>query len=336
MLNASLAPLSLDDQAAACRRLDASGRSLYQMCPAKFFFEYVLGLGLDSGEGQGAWARDFGTAIHAGMEEDNLDNAIASFHLAYDRAFGANGEPTPKGPTEEQVDEARTGSYANREKAHIHAPDRGEAMLRGYWAKYRAHDPLVTLHRELKLMAKFADGLTYYGKVDRIVTWRDNPDAPLTADYKTTGASGGASSMITNPFPQQEGYLWLAIRNELIPATEDYEFIVDVLTKDTTLDGRNYKSGRSFERCQEPRSAEDLVYWEAELAYVWMQILQNAQDGMWPEAAPFACKAYNTPCIYLPICKARGNEAEQARLMNPATNDLYVHEPWQPLEGFDV
>lgn len=328
MLNATLAPTTIDTHMTACRRLDASGRSLYQMCPAKFFYRYVLGLDLDESEGQGAWARDFGSAIHAGMECDDIEDAVSAFHRAY------RGEA--KGPSEEQVDEARAGSYANREKAHIHAPDRGHLMLRGYWAKYRAHDPLVTLHKELKLKADFGGGLIYYGKVDRIVAWKEQEGSKLTADYKTTGAAGGASNMVTNPFPQQEGYLWLAIQNGLIDESEDYEFIVDVLTKDTTLDGRNYKAGRSFERCQEMRSANDLAYWEAETAYVWMNILRNAEEGVWPQAAPFACRAYNTPCIYLPICKARGDERRQAELLNPLGNDLYVNRPWEPLEGFDV
>lgn len=322
-----LGTLTNTEVAERISRLDASGRSLYQLCPAKFQKRYVLGLTSASDEGPGAWPRHYGTAIHAGMEHDDLDAAKAAFHAVYDEAG--------KGPSAELVEEVRAAPYANNEKAHVHAPDRGDLMLEGYWKKYRAHDTFVTFEREQRLTMPFGEGRTYYGRIDRIMAWANAPDAKLHGDYRTT-AGKGASGMVTDPFPQQEGYITLSVANGHIEPAETHEFIMDVLTKDTTLDGRNYRKGDAFERCHEARTQAQLNYWRLETAAIWDDIDRDAERDFWPMAANSACFAFRTPCEFLAICHKRGDPEAQAVLCDPAQNDLYVEKPWEPLEGFEI
>ena len=85
-----------DDANVRLSRMDASRRSLAQLCMQKDYYRYMWQRVPRSDDDSGNWARDFGTAIHKGMEAGTLLDALAAFHAAYDEAG--------KGPNAEQVE----------------------------------------------------------------------------------------------------------------------------------------------------------------------------------------------------------------------------------------
>lgn len=323
-----------DDATERLSRLDASGRSLAQQCMQKYYYRWIWQRVPRHDDDSGSWARDFGSAIHKGLEETDVDAALVAFHATYDGAG--------KGPTPEQVETVRAEPYANRQRAHIHAPDRGEMMLKGYWAKYAEHDTFTVLGRELRLTAPLVDGVTYFGTVDQLVEWPRLVEGPMHRDFKTTGSRMGAAGMVTNPFPQQEGYIWVRLNDPTLYDQEPpgvdpldmYAFNLDILCKDDTLDGRNYRSGRSFERAQELRTGVDIIYWRDETIQVVSDIHRCADRGWWPGSAPNACSAWGRQCEYLPLCKQRDLDARMEMLVDDGDGALYQQESWQPEEGF--
>lgn len=314
-------------------RMDASSRSLFQQCPAKFYYRRACELVPLRDDDSGSWAMQFGSAIHKALEQESLVNAIATFHQEYDAI--------DLGPSQELVDAVRAETYANRQRAHIHAPDRGVMMLEGYWAKYESTiGEIEVLGKEMRLKMPFGEGRTYYGTLDRLARWEAFSEHPIVEDYKTTGSRAGASGMVTNPFPQQEGYVALAVENGYMGDVSEFGhgdplmFIINILGKDDTLDGRNYKSGKMFERATEYRDTDQLAYWALETQHVWNDVMLCAERRWWPMAAPNACMAWGRACEYLDICKAPCDSREP--MMDTEREDAqFMRSPWQPEEAFD-
>ena len=312
--------------------LDNSARELFAQCPQKFWYRYGLLLAPES-DGE-SWPLTFGAAIHKGLECHDLDLALVAFHAAYDEAG--------HGPTPEQVEQVRAEPYANQQKAHTHAPDRGDLMLTGYFELFPPSKARWGhLDSELQLSAEIAPGQAYYGTIDKKLIWKigdgqeGHEGRPFPLDHKTTGNQRGSAGLITNPHNQMLGYLWLLLVHDpeerpldnglfAIDSDEQFDYIIDVLIKDQTIKGKKYLDGSAYDRVHERVGYWQILRWRDEMLTVYDDIQRCHERGIWRRETR-SCFDFFSPCPCLGLCRAE----------NPEPAELgYVETPWGP--AFDA
>lgn len=302
-------------QRLAC--LDNSARDLLAQCPQKFWWRYGLLLVPESEHE--SWPLTFGSAIHKAYECGDVESAVAAFHAAYDEAG--------HGPTPEQTEQVRAEKYANQQKAHTHAPDRGESMVRGYFELFPPEKARWSVEAcEVQLSYEVASGWMYYGTIDKALHWLIG-GRPFPLDHKTTGGQRGSADLITNPHNQMLGYLWLMLAqdpSQSVDPREEFDYIIDVSVKDSTIAGKKYKDGSAFDRVHERVAYWQVMRWHRDVLTVYEDVQHYFRQGTWRRETR-SCNDFFTPCPYLALCRSECPEPAEIG---------YVVEQWGP--AFDA
>ena len=161
------------------RVYDPSCVGEYMRCPIRFYFKYVLGLEPK----EPSPALTFGSAIHEAMnvlyEDDNITDvdmeAAVNVLSTLPAAIG---------------DEKRSR-------------ERGEAIIRGYFEKYKGVTPFKTLAREAEFKIPLPGGAWCAGRLDRVVEWDGRP---WVWDYKTASSLAGHWQESFRPSVQMDTY----------------------------------------------------------------------------------------------------------------------------------
>ncbi len=315
------------------RFYDNTRLSDFKSCPRKYFFRHVMGwasskksAALAFGGAWGAAMDAMWSAIHNGYDRDAT---LAVSEAAWVQSWIDAGMPDP-----EEFDAMLVEEFKPR------TPMTAREMLMEYYAKrvsqIRAWE-LVEIEKPFGVPLRTNDpDLFYVGRMDKVV--RAENKRLRGIEHKTTTASKADSFSkghpgirpayieSFSPNAQIDGYLYAL--HMLYPEESRFDVWVDAAL--VNAKGEDFR----FIPIEHKLSALDswlfdTNQWVTAVEEQLVLLREISESDGYLAAFPKntnSCFDFNTPCVFLPICKARPNPLTYTE----PPGDL-IHSPWDPL-----